>query len=446
MACNPALLTPIGVGTKAVVVGAGRSGRAAARLLRVLGASVRVLERKPENLSGDFADWAAKEGVGLIPGEHRPEHFLGADVLVPSPGAAVASLLPLLPREKAPDILAETELAWRQLEDEPVLAVTGTSGKTTTASLCAAMLRAQGLETFTGGNIGVPLSEYVLARRAAAPANKADALVLEMSSFQLQTTDSFRPRVAVLLNISENHLDYHQDMKEYVNAKMRLFRCQQREDLAVFGDSLKGLPERFKVQARSVYFDPAGRRFPSLRLLGAHNRANAEAAWQACREFGVSEAVAVRVAAGFQPLPHRLESVDEQDGVLFVNDSKCTTVDALRMALQAFDRPVLLMAGGKFKGGDLAGLAGLLRSHVKAAALYGASREIFEAAWKNAVPLTWDATLREALARLRGRAAAGDVILLAPATSSYDQYRDYTERGDDFRQAVLAAKPHREER
>ncbi len=435
MTCNPALLTPINADTSAIVVGGGRSGQAAARLLRRLGATVRLLERNAEKLPGGFTAWAASEGVEILGGEHRREYFLDADILIPSPGAAVSMLRPLLTPGEEPEIMAETELAWRQLEGEPVLAVTGTSGKTTTISMCAAMLEAQGLNVFLGGNIGTPLSEYVLARAEGRP--RADVLALELSSFQLQTCTTLRPRVAVLLNISANHLDYHKDMKEYIEAKMRLFRCQDASCLAVFGPGLRGLPERMKVSARTGYFDPDSGRFPDMQLIGPHNHANAEAAWQACREFGVTQENARRAMQRFKPLPHRLERIAEKDGVLYVNDSKCTTVEALKVALASFERPVLLLAGGRFKGGDLAGLAPLLKRHVKAAGLYGASREVFENAWKDILPTSWDETLRLALARLRGMARPGDVVLLAPATSSYDQYENYRERGDDFRRAVL---------
>ena len=435
MTCNPALLTPINADTSAIVVGGGRSGQAAARLLRRLGATVRLLERNAEKLPGGFTAWAASEGVEILGGEHRREYFLDADILIPSPGAAVSMLRPLLTPGEEPEIMAETELAWRQLEGEPVLAVTGTSGKTTTISMCAAMLEAQGLNVFLGGNIGTPLSEYVLAR--AEGRTRADVLALELSSFQLQTCTTLRPRVAVLLNISANHLDYHKDMKEYIEAKMRLFRCQDASCLAVFGPGLRGLPERMKVSARTGYFDPDSGRFPDMQLIGPHNHANAEAAWQACREFGVTQENARRAMQRFKPLPHRLERIAEKDGVLYVNDSKCTTVEALKVALASFERPVLLLAGGRFKGGDLAGLAPLLKRHVKAAGLYGASREVFENAWKDILPTSWDETLRLALARLRGMARPGDVVLLAPATSSYDQYENYRERGDDFRRAVL---------
>lgn len=435
MTCNPALLTPINADTSAIVVGGGRSGQAAARLLRRLGATVRLLERNAEKLPGGFTAWAASEGVEILGGEHRREYFLDADILIPSPGAAVSMLRPLLTPGEEPEIMAETELAWRQLEGEPVLAVTGTSGKTTTISMCAAMLEAQGLNVFLGGNIGTPLSEYVLARAEGRP--RADVLALELSSFQLQTCTTLRPRVAVLLNISANHLDYHKDMKEYIEAKMRLFRCQDASCLAVFGPGLRGLPERMKVSARTGYFDPDSGRFPDMQLIGPHNHANAEAAWQACREFGVTLENARRAMQRFKPLPHRLERIAEKDGVLYVNDSKCTTVEALKVALASFERPVLLLAGGRFKGGDVAGLAPLLKRHVKAAGLYGASREVFENAWKDILPTSWDETLRLALARLRGMARPGDVVLLAPATSSYDQYENYRERGDDFRRAVL---------
>ncbi len=434
MTCNPSLLTPVNADTAAIVVGGGRSGQAAARLLRRLGASVRLLEKRPETLPSEFAAWAESEGVEILGGEHKAEYFRDADILIPSPGAAVSIIRPLLTPGEEPEIMAETELAWRQLEGEPVLAVTGTSGKTTTTSMCAAMLEAQGLDVFLGGNIGTPLSEYILARTAGRP--RADVLALELSSFQLQTCSTLKPRVAVLLNISANHLDYHKDMKEYIEAKMRLFRCQDTTCLAVFGPGLRGLPERMNVKARISYFDPDSARFPDMQLIGPHNHANAEAAWQACKEFGVTLEHARKAIQDFKALPHRLERITESGGVLYVNDSKCTTVEALKVALASFERPVLLLAGGKFKGGDLNALKPLLKKHVKAVGLYGASREIFEPAWKDFLPVSWDETLRSALARLRGLARPGDVVLLAPATSSYDQYKNYLERGDDFRRAV----------
>lgn len=422
-------------GDLAVVVGAGVSGVAAARLLHRMGARVRLLDRSRERIPADFATWAAGEDVEIVCGEHAPEHFAGARLVVPSPGVAAAVIRKFLPAEDAPDIMAETELAWRQLSGEPVIGVTGTSGKTTTTSLCSAMLREQGLRVFTGGNIGTPLSEYVLS------GERADVVVLELSSFQLQTCSLLRPRVAILLNISENHLDFHKDMEEYVSAKMRLFANQTAEDVAILQEGMDDLAQRYGLAARIEHY-AVTERFPDMQLMGPHNRANAEAAWLACREFGVSEEAAARAVAAFTPLEHRLEKVAEIGGVLYVNDSKCTTVEALRVALASFERPVILLAGGKFKGGNLPGLCPLLKKHARCVALFGASRERFEPAWRDTVPVTWDQTLEKALRRVAGLdgrpalAREGDVVLLAPACSSYDQYPNYLRRGEDFKRIV----------
>ncbi|WP_304680031.1 UDP-N-acetylmuramoyl-L-alanine--D-glutamate ligase [uncultured Desulfovibrio sp.] len=420
----------IQIGELAVVVGAGRSGRAAARLLSREGARVRLLDRNAAALSPEQTASLRKLSVDVRLGEHSPEQFEHAAFVVPSPGMPAAKLRQYLGHgQGAPEVLAEMELAWRYLNDEPVLAVTGTSGKTTTASLAAAMLQAQGYTVFLGGNIGTPLSEYVLSER------KADVLVLEISSFQLQTCSTFCPRAGVLLNITPNHLDYHKDMAEYQEAKFRLFRCQDEGDLAILGEDLKDLARGFNLRARQVWVRESGR-FAKGRLLGAHNKFNEEAAWQACRFFGVSEANAARAVARFAPLPHRLELVREHGGVLYVNDSKCTTVSSLEVALRAFDRPLRLLCGGKFKGGDLAALGGLLRERVREVALFGASREHFETAWQGLVPLHWHATLEEAVRALHSSATAGDVVLLAPATSSFDLYDNYMARGDDFKRIV----------
>ena len=421
------------------VIGAGRSGRAALRLLHALGADVRLLEQSPESMPEDFAAWLNAEGITVFGGQHRPEHFHGVELVIPSPGAAKAHIEPLLPLRddgtKAA-IMAETEMAWRLLEGEPVIGITGTSGKTTTTSLCSAMLEAHGLRVFTGGNIGVPLSEYVLARRNGAP--KADAVVLELSSFQLQTCSTLRPHVGMILNVSENHLDYHADMAEYTAAKMQLFACQGEDDIAILSPALASLADEFSIKARVRLLDLDARPFPETRLIGAHNQNNAEAAFMAASVFGVSRDEAARAMRDFTPIAHRLEHIADVDGVQYVNDSKCTTVEALRVALSAFDRPVILLAGGKFKGGDLEGIKPLLASHVKAVALYGAAREHFEPAWSGTVPVTWDEKLDDALARARSLAVPGDAVLLAPATASFDQYKNYVARGDHFRALVLS--------
>ena len=434
MSQNLQRFSPVAAGDVAVVVGAGRSGQAAVRLLCKRGARVRLLEQNADNIPADFLAEMTAAGVSVHTGEHKPEYFAGARFIVPSPGMPVARLRGMLPRDLPPqaEIVAEMELAWRHLQGEPVLAVTGTNGKTTTCSVAAAMLREQGLTVFLGGNIGTPLSEYVLAGRTA------DVIVVEISSFQLQTCSSFRPRVGVLLNISENHLDYHRDMQEYIDAKFRLFRWQDERDVAVLHESLRPLARQYGLKSRVVWFSGGTQRFADRQLFGAHNDANLEVAWLAVREFGVSQANAAKTVAQFRPLPHRLELVAIKGGVSYVNDSKCTTVTALKTALEAFDKPICLLCGGKFKGGDLQALVPLVTKKVKHVAMFGASREHFTQAWQGQVPLSWDENLDKALARVQGIAAKGDVVLLAPATSSFDLYANYEERGNHFKRLVAA--------
>lgn len=417
-------------GQLTVIVGAGRSGRAAARMLAKRRARVRLLDKNENALNKDEANALRALGVEIILGEHKAADFENAPFVVTSPGVPIASLKKYLPNP-APEILSEIELAWRFLDNEPVVAVTGTSGKTTTASLCAAMLKSQGYSVFLGGNIGAPLSEYLLAGR------KADALVLEVSSFQLQGCSTFCPRAAILLNISPNHLDYHKNMEEYEEAKFRIFRCQDESDVAIMGRDLKDLAATRPIRSRVVWLDNFTP-FPQTRLLGAHNAVNAEAAWQAARFFGVARENAERAVAVFSPLPHRLEIVANKNDALYVNDSKCTTPAALKVALEAFDRPVRLLCGGKFKGGDLESLRPLVKEKVREIALFGDSREIFEKAFGGLATMSWHESLESAVRRLRANAAPGDVVLLAPATSSFDLYKNYMERGDDFRRLANA--------
>ena len=416
-------------GCRAVVVGAGGSGRGAARLLHGLGARVRVLDKNGGKLPEDFRGWLAERGVELSLGEHHKGQFADADLVVMSPGASLAMISPLFPDGWGPEVLGEMELASRYVA-EPILAVTGTNGKTTTVSLMAHMLRAAGRKVFLGGNIGTPLSEYVLS------GDKADLLVLEASSFQLQTCSRFRPRVGVLLNFAADHLDYHADMEEYWQAKLRLFARQEEDDWAVVHADLEpAFAAQRPTKARTVFYRSAGR-FPRSRLLGGHNQENLEAAYQACRIFGVSEAVAQEAAESFEPLPHRVAPVAEKHGVLFVDDSKATTVDALQAALLSFDRPVLLLAGGVYKGGDLHALVPVMRGKVRAVALFGAAREIFQTAWADDFAVTWDETLEQAVTRLAAMARQGDAVLLSPATASFDQYENYKARGKDFQRIV----------
>jgi UDP-N-acetylmuramoylalanine--D-glutamate ligase len=241
------------------------------------------------------------------------------------------------------------------------------------------------------------------------------------------------------MNFSENHLDHHKDMCEYRDAKFRLFRCQGEDDIAILPEALRDLAAAYPLPDRVEYFTVSGR-FTNTRLLGVHNQINLEAAYLACTHFGVSLEVAAEAAAQLKSLAHRLEVMTEKSGVLFINDSKSTTVESLRVALEAMDRPVRLLAGGVFKGGELRALLPLMRSKVKEVAFFGQSRAVFEEAWQNALPISWHATLNEACAQLWASSAPGEAILLSPATSSFDLYRDYKARGDDFRRIVEELK------
>ena len=408
----------------AVVLGAGSSGIAAARLLAKMGAVVRVLEKN----EAAAASIPVELGIEVRAGEHQPEHFADADLIVLSPGIARAKIASLLPA--GVQVVSELELAsW--FVSEPIIAVTGTNGKTTTTTLIGRILEENGRRVFTGGNIGTPLSEYLLGTE------QADILVLEVSSFQLQNSPSFHPRVGVLLNFSANHLDYHESMEEYLDAKLSMFAHMDSQDLAVVPLGMKDeLEGRDFTNARRVYFVGSSR-FTCPALPGEHNRENMEAAYLACRYFGLSQQDVQRGIDGFSSLPHRIEAVAEHQGIVFIDDSKSTTIDSMIAAIKSQDRPVRLLAGGVFKGGDLGLVLPLIREKVRAVYLFGRSREIFEEAWSDCgKDITWDATLEEAVFRAAADARSGECVLLSPATASFDLFANYKERGKTFQRTV----------
>lgn len=411
-------------GHSAVVLGAGASGIAAARLLVKMGAAVRLLEKSEAAAAGI----PGGQGFEVLAGEHKPEHFSGADLVVLSPGIARSKVAALLPA--GVQVVSELELgSW--FVSEPVVAVTGTNGKTTTTTLIGRILEKNGKKVFVGGNIGTPLCEYLLG------GERADILVLEVSSFQLQNSPSFHPRVGVLLNFSANHLDYHETMEEYLDAKLSMFAHMDSQDLAVVPLSMKEeLEGRNFTAARRVYF-VASSRFSCPGLPGVHNRENMEAAYLTCRYFGLSEEDVQRGIDGFSSLPHRIEAVAEHNGVVYVDDSKSTTIDSMIAALKSQDCPVRLLAGGVFKGGDLGAVLPLIREKVRSVYLFGQSREIFEAAWSDCgKDISWDATLEEAVFRAASEARSGECVLLSPATASFDLFANYKERGKAFQRAV----------
>ncbi|MCF8085358.1 MAG: UDP-N-acetylmuramoyl-L-alanine--D-glutamate ligase [Desulfohalobiaceae bacterium] len=416
-------------GGNVVVVGAGRSGVAAARLAAAAGAEVLLLERNPAVLDEATTEPLRAEGIACRTGEHEQRQFMGADLVILSPGIPPGVIRKLLPEEGMPRLLSEMELGW-WFVDRPVVAVTGSNGKTTTVGLISCMLQEAGVSSFAGGNIGSPLSDYALQGL------DREVLVLEVSSFQMLNTPTFRPDVGVLLNFSPNHLDYHGSLEEYFEAKMALFQKQESRDLAILPQEMRTLlGAREDIRARREYFT-AEDRFDCPGLLGEHNQANMEAAYLASRPFGVTEAVAREAVRRFRPEPHRLQPLGEQNGVLFVNDSKGTTLVAQEAALHSFSRPILLLAGGRLKGDDPARQADLIRSRVKAAGVFGECRDQLERAWRESTRLFCEESMEAALDRLMDLARTGDVVLFSPGTSSFDQYQDYKERGRAFQALV----------
>ena len=435
-----------------LVVGFERTGEALCRFLLDRGARVRVTEKKPAEAFGGRIEAFAGRGVAFETGGHRAESFLAADLIVPSPGVPPLPEI-LAAREKGVPVLAEIELAYRFLRGR-IVGVTGSNGKSTTVTLLHKILRDGGLRSRLAGNIGTPLVSFV------AKSRDDDIYVTEISSFQLEYTERFTPDLAAVLNVSENHIDWHGTFESYVAAKTKLVLRQgpearailNRDDARVWG--LAGAAaarvygfSRKRRLARGAFVDGGWivvrdggteRLLPvaSIRLPGAHNLENVLAAALAGRLLGVPAASIRRSVRDFRGLEHRLEDAGRVGGVRFVNDSKATTVDATRKALASFDRPIVLVLGGRGKGGDFAPLRAAVRKGVRTVVLVGEAADKIEAALGGAVPVVRASTYREVVRAAFAAARRGDVVLLAPACTSWDMFRNFEERGRTFKAEV----------
>jgi len=445
----------------ALVLGLGKSGLAAARFLRARGLGVTVSDNRPaQQLDHEAIRALERIGGRLLCGDQNESLLAGIDLLVPSPGVSLD--LPLIRRACALGLPVTGELALAApLLGRPVVAVTGTNGKTTVTSLTGELLAAAGWRVFVGGNIGVPVLDHLLDNR------EVDALVLEVSSFQLELAGDFRPRVAVLLNLSPDHLDRHHDMAGYAQAKRMIFACQGEGDTAILNDDdplvaatvLPGGVTRLSFgtgagaaarmgQGRVVLcrnrteelYDMAG-----SRLASPVNVANAAAAILAARTLGCDPDGIRRGLAAYAPHPHRLELVSCLGGVNFVNDSKATNIGATLAALDAVDGPVLLIAGGRDKGGDYGLMAEAVSRRVRRLYLLGEAAAAMEAALGGLVPCERAATLPEAVRRAASEAKKGETVLLAPACASFDMFSSYGQRGQVFRDAVEALHQENDE-
>ena len=430
-------------GARVLVLGLGISGRSAAawcagRGARVVAADERALDPGELALPAGVEPWLGRPFPD-------PADF---DLVVPSPGVA-----PERYRSRAARVCGDVELAAAALP-VPIVALTGTNGKSTTTTLVAQLLRAAGLRAEAAGNVGTPALSLV--------GRPLDVAVLEVSSFQLEATERFRPAVAVVLNVTPDHLDRHHTMEDYVGAKLRVLANQRADDWAVLNAADAWFP-RFReaarghvlpflasgVPARGVGLDAGAlvvregdaqtRRFAfDWRQPGAHNRENAVAAAAAVWALGADLSRALAALPAFRPLPHRSELVAQRNGVDWIDDSKATNPGAALRALDGFARPLVWIAGGRAKGLDLAPLAEAARERVRAAVLIGEAAQELARALRGGPPVHVATGIEDAVARAAGIAAPGDVVLLAPGCSSLDQFASFEERGRRFRDAALA--------
>jgi len=442
-------------GKPALVVGLARSGIAAARFLAGRGAHVVATDRKPANELPEEALSLARQGVVLELGAHPAAAFTRASMVVVSPGVPWDMPELTAARRAGVPVMAELELAYRNLVGI-VAAVTGTKGKSTTTAALGAMLGAAGLDARVGGNIGEPLVGLL---EGAQPST---VFAVEASSFQLEGIETFRPKVAVFLNLSADHLDRHASFEEYARAKARIFRNQTAEDWAVVNADDPGVLELAAAgKARQLLFSPVGRlrgdgaffeegqavlrldgRTESLfdrshaRVPGPHLAGDLLAAAAAARLLGAPATAIARAVREFRGVEHVLELVAEVQGVRFFNDSKATNVDAARKSLQAFDGPVVAILGGRYKGGDFRDLGDVAAARCKTVLAIGEARDRIATSLGSIVPVVRCASLEEAVTRGYAAAVPGDTVVLAPACSSFDMFRDYADRGRAFKEAV----------
>jgi len=433
-----------------VVAGGGRSGLAAADLLVAKGARVTLSDLQEPEGAAALRD----RGVTIDVGPHRPEMFAAANLIVLSPGVPPEQAAVEAARRAGVPVMGEIELASRWLSGR-VIAITGTKGKSTTTTLTARMLQEGGFEATAGGNLGIALSAQVRTSHPGA------LHVVEVSSFQLETTTTFHPWIAVLVNLSPDHLDRHPTFEAYAGAKARIFANQastdwaivnaddqpsmtlaagaraQRFDFALDTDVSRGVT----VSGGDIVHKEAGRSktllpVSSVRLPGRHLLGDVLAASAVASIAGVEPSAMRRAVEGFHGLPHALERVGEINGIGFVNDSKATNIASARRSLESFPHGVVAIMGGRYKGGDFADLADVVRSHSSGIVAIGEAAPLVEQALGSIVPMKRAASMPEAVRTAFDMAGAGGVVLLAPACSSFDMFRDYVDRGDRFRDAV----------
>ena len=439
---------------RVLVVGLGKSGVASALFLKEHGARVTVSDTKSEDQLRDEIPVLLDQGIAVETGGHGERTFRGQDLIVVSPGVPVDAPPLVQARASGEPVIGEIELAAQHLAG-PIVAITGSNGKTTTTTLAGEILAAGGFPTVVGGNIGTPAISLV------GRATHQTVVVLEVSSFQLETIQTFRPKVAVILNITPDHLDRHRNFQTYVDAKARIFENQQGSDFAVLNEddaTCVTLGDQTRAQVfwfsrkkevkqgawvrdgQILFHGASGQReimlVSEIPLKGAHNVENVLAAicvgaLMGCKSEQLSSAV-----RNFKAVEHRLEYVATVQGVDYYDDSKATNVDATIKALESFPANIHLILGGKDKGSDYRVLNDLLRARVKRVYTIGAAAEKIESHIKGAAEIVHAETLDNAVRRAAAVAQPGDIVLLAPACASFDQFQSYGHRGRVFKEVV----------
>jgi UDP-N-acetylmuramoylalanine--D-glutamate ligase len=442
-------------GKRFSILGAGKSGLAVARLLKTRRAKVFLSEKGKKNKFEDAARELEEIGVEYEFGDNT-HRVLDADYIVLSPGVPIDTPIVKLAREKQIKILSEIEIAFDQCE-APIVAITGTNGKTTTTTLVGEIFKRAGWNTFVAGNIGVAFSEIV----DQAKGDKS-IVVLEVSSFQLDAIDTFRPKISALLNITPDHLDRYKNYEAYIQSKYRIVENQKGYDVFVYNhdddharncaDTVNirtlgfSLKEELKQGAYLVGEDLILRIGREKEVLinrneigipGPHNLMNAMAAALMTRTMGVEYEAIRETLRAFKGVEHRIEFVRELNGVSYYNDSKATNVDSVYFALGSFNSPIILIAGGKDKGNDYSKIAELVKEQVKAIVTVGKGAEKIEKFFKDVKPIySAGMSMEEAVKLAKENAAPGDIVLLSPACASFDMFDNYEHRGKVFKELV----------
>jgi UDP-N-acetylmuramoylalanine--D-glutamate ligase len=429
-------------GKKVLVVGLGISGLWTARWLAGQGAVVTISEIRSEtDLDPGTCSEILRLGARLETGGHKKKTFLNTEMIIVSPGVPHDMELLSAAIRSGITVTGELELASRMI-NTPMIGVTGTNGKSTVTALLGSMIENAGFEVFVGGNIGTPLIAYAAGER------RADYVVVEVSSFQLDTIETFSPFVSVVLNISPDHLDRYPDYETYVKSKLRIFSNQGPGQYVILNDDDKMLSSieipsgvsllRYgteEKEGRHAFIENGG---ITVCLDGmAHNRFSNLLSVVLCgMTIGIDPGAIQKTIDEFRGLPNRLECVAEIGGVVFYNDSKATNVDATVRAVMSFEQPLILLAGGRHKGADYTPLVSAARGRVKKAIFLGEAKELLASSFEDVLPFHMAKDMDEAVSISFSCAKSGDAVLLAPACSSFDMFSDYSQRGRVFKAAV----------